>query len=937
MLLFVESKQVVFSFFFLSCSLARSERCYRAMTVRLNFNIAAVRAQTSLLRADENLAASLERLSSGIRIRRAADDPGGLVIANGMQHQLSGLRAATDNIENGIAMVQTAEGAMSEMSNILLKARELALTAANTATIDGNQLAGLQAELDEIIASVTRIADTSQFGGRRLLDGGITDSVLSDGRRDPFDNARSVYQQLIHDDARLPSGVQDNSQLTIAAPSSNLLADQLVVRLDNGGAVPQIDATLNGLNQSLKVGDTAQSDTIALSGGEGITITGPAGSQLIRLADDVTIRELVTVVNGYQDDTGAIMSFDERTGDLTITTTQPGLGVLAISSEDMTGGGVGLFDADVTSTSLAGVGIEPPSLSVDLIDSATGLPASSNSFIGNLTGNMGGLFDQALADVDGKHLSVMAGGEVTTVSLNGTTVDDVVAFMAQSITENGVAAAVSYDAATTTLTVTDTLTATTTNTVLGDTNSVADVMNTIAGLLTDPSVSYAAGTLNAGGESLTATGTTVQQVIDTINADTFRTGVTARLEAGQLQLQAATGPIVVQSDDLTLDQTQVGLLDLDTIDITSSGAIGNEPRIFAMDILNEVGSEIPSGDTALRRVLGNGFGFDAIDGTTLTLDDAVNPPVVINLTATTTIDDVVDQINAATVDARASYIDGSLRVVGSPQLQLNADPMNSVQPTHGLLDQGAGDPTSNGAAAIDRHPTIDLSYVDEAGIERQVQLVHDAQLDEGYGFRNILGGPQVIIDQANGVDRTIFTTVDPGAWQLSLRDTRSNGHSTVVATDRAMTAQRQSTLAIQSGAEANQITSVELRDLRATALGHSADLAREGYRNLNDLIDKQSLINGEHSEALQVIDAALEELNIIRGETGAIVSNGLEASLSGTRIAVEQLTDAESRIRDTDFAVESAEYARQNILLQAATSMLAQANQVPQSILQLLQ
>ena len=146
------------------------------MTVRLSFNIAAIRAQTSLVQADTRLSASLERLSSGIRIRRAADDPGGLVIANGMRHHLTGLKkTATDNVENGISMVQTAEGAMNEMSNVLLKARELALAAASAATTDESQLRALQAEMDEVIESVTRIAATTQFGDRLLLDGSVTD------------------------------------------------------------------------------------------------------------------------------------------------------------------------------------------------------------------------------------------------------------------------------------------------------------------------------------------------------------------------------------------------------------------------------------------------------------------------------------------------------------------------------------------------------------------------------------------------------------------------------------------------------------------------------------------------------------------------------------------------------------------------------------------
>jgi flagellin len=143
------------------------------MSLRINHNIAAMRGHHNLLANSNAIARSLERLSSGKHINRAADDAAGLVISEQMRAQLSGLRQAIDNSETAVAMIQTAEGALDEMNSLLNKARELALHAANSGANDNTQLTADQAELDEIIASVTRIAKNTQFGTKKLLDGSL--------------------------------------------------------------------------------------------------------------------------------------------------------------------------------------------------------------------------------------------------------------------------------------------------------------------------------------------------------------------------------------------------------------------------------------------------------------------------------------------------------------------------------------------------------------------------------------------------------------------------------------------------------------------------------------------------------------------------------------------------------------------------------------------
>ena len=148
------------------------------MSLRINHNLASINGHRNLVKNDMALSKSLEKLSSGLKINRAADDAAGLIISEQMRAQISGLNQAVDNTETAIAMVQTAEGALDEMNTLLNKARELAVHAANDGANDSVQLAADQTELDNIIGSITRIANNTQFGTKKILDGNLSNSKV---------------------------------------------------------------------------------------------------------------------------------------------------------------------------------------------------------------------------------------------------------------------------------------------------------------------------------------------------------------------------------------------------------------------------------------------------------------------------------------------------------------------------------------------------------------------------------------------------------------------------------------------------------------------------------------------------------------------------------------------------------------------------------------
>ena len=142
------------------------------MSIRVSQNISAITAQNALHRTDNKLSQSLERLSSGLKVNHAKDNPAGIAIAKRMNSQIKGLSMAGDNASDAISIVETAEGAMNEIHAMLQRMSELAIDAANGTKSDADREL-LDAEVKQLKEEITRIAQTTEFNGRPLLDGGF--------------------------------------------------------------------------------------------------------------------------------------------------------------------------------------------------------------------------------------------------------------------------------------------------------------------------------------------------------------------------------------------------------------------------------------------------------------------------------------------------------------------------------------------------------------------------------------------------------------------------------------------------------------------------------------------------------------------------------------------------------------------------------------------
>jgi flagellin len=199
------------------------------MGLRVNTNIAALNAQRNLGNVSARLQGNFAKLSSGLRIATAADDAAGLGISEKMRSDIRSLGAAGRNAQDGISLVQTAEGAMNEASNILSRMRELAVQASN-GTLSTEDRDTINTEVTALISELDRISESTSFNGVNLLDGSATTASIQVGINDG-----DVIDVTLEDTTAATLGV-DGVDVTTAATASSALAG--------------IDSAIDSLNTS---------------------------------------------------------------------------------------------------------------------------------------------------------------------------------------------------------------------------------------------------------------------------------------------------------------------------------------------------------------------------------------------------------------------------------------------------------------------------------------------------------------------------------------------------------------------------------------------------------------------------------------------------------------------------------------------------------------
>src|SRR3954451_5131224 len=140
---------------------------------RIHTNVSSLVAQRGLASSQKNMNETLQRLSSGLRINRGADDPAGLIASESLRSEINGITQAIDTSSRASNVISTAEGALSEVASLLLNVKDLVVQAANAGALSPDEIKANQLQVDSAVQSITRISNTTTFAGLKLLNGGL--------------------------------------------------------------------------------------------------------------------------------------------------------------------------------------------------------------------------------------------------------------------------------------------------------------------------------------------------------------------------------------------------------------------------------------------------------------------------------------------------------------------------------------------------------------------------------------------------------------------------------------------------------------------------------------------------------------------------------------------------------------------------------------------
>lgn len=524
------------------------------MPLVINTNVQSLNAQRQLVHSGNELATAMERLSSGKRINTAADDAAGMAISTRMTSQVRGLNQAVRNANDGISLIQTAEGALDESTNILQRMRELAIQSANGIYNDENR-ATLDAEVQQLILELDRIATTTTFNGQTLLDGSLGEVELQVGT----EANQTIGIQIQAMDAQtlgMGSVSVDLLGAEITANLSTLTLNETDV-LINGQSIGRFEGSadtfqdlIDNINDNVLGVDASgytslEAETVGdgvLENGNKLRITVQAadgsGNNVFNITDTKSMSELVEKINTA---TGGIVSADtDDLGQLVITNNSGS--TIVVDGIDSTNA---VTDA-----------------AAQLVEQATGF---------NVYDPTAGAGSQGITDsAEGQIILTSEHGDPITVARGATgTLETLQNLGFREYTEAGVIAGAGIDAtgAAAQWSVGDVtingiaIDNTDTDSLQGkvnainehseDTGVVANAFATVSLDLSNADLTLASGTadqLVVNGVAIDlglSTGDTSSDIVDGFNNNTDLTGVTARLSGTRVILESDQGSIQI--------------------------------------------------------------------------------------------------------------------------------------------------------------------------------------------------------------------------------------------------------------------------------------------------------------------------------------------------------------------------------------------------------
>jgi flagellin len=868
--------------------------------MKVNNNVSALIAYNALTSSGERIRKSLQRLSAGLRINAASDDAAGLAISEKMRSQIKGLDRAINNAQDGISMIQTAEGAMNEVHSILQRMRELSVQAAND-TLTQEDRAYIQLEVDQLREEIDRIGNTTQFNKKKLLDGSadaawstdlrgveaaINGSVVS---KDQF-GQKEVFEGNFIFDANIArmgqNQVLKSNIFTFGFPSGETMAGHSGARLS--------DLTNFYDSNGVNILETPQDLTVTIEGG---------GSVTIKVYSNDTIASLGEKLNAALAGAAGISI--------------PAGGVAQYVTD-------GLLPPDVDDPILNGLATNWLWGAGKRISEAYGLTGSG----GTLT-----IYFEDLAP----NLAAWGGGGTINGEPYGTIGIDREMFL-PATGPDGTSALGGWDDRT----IVHELTHVMQMTVPGlkdlfkSNEQHGDAMWLVEGMAEyihganlrvqqdyaeDPShLAIGAGTLM---ENLLKPGT--QTYDDIYMQNDFHQYSNAYLAVRYFdEMSLAKGGTGIKGMLAELAKNNGTTLS-DAMNTASAGLFANYIAFADVIINNDSGGITSQKYTDfLDKVLKEDSNMDtgAIGGFYAAGGEKLTPSGI--------------------VEGNGTYSPNPLADWGwSKVIWPDAMPEEGAGPS-GVVATAA--PKDNTFQAVNGTLLLHSPLLGNAG---RISLSGDERLIQALGFTEIRSAVntvygfsisdahsgELIKSQVKISGNTIYGELHENidvrltndfAVRMDSSRLAEEGYGTFDfaqgGADNFILHIAANSVAFQIGANEGEDLNVSFGDIRSAALGISAVNVRD-----RDLA----------SRSITLIDNAISKVSTKRARLGAY-QNRLEHTITNLTTASANTTAAESRIRDADMAKEMMEFTKLSILGQAGNSMLAQANQIPQSMLQLL-
>jgi flagellin len=320
------------------------------MSFRINSNIAAMNALRNVGQTAAGFNQSITRLSTGLRINSAADDPAGLIISEGFRAQLNGIDAALRNSQDAVNYAKTAEGALDEINRLLRDARGLAVASANTGTLSQSAIQANQTQLQSISQSITRISEQTQFGTKRLLDGSSGVSANS--------VAGNLVSQIYMGGQFAGAAITSNTSVVATLTQAATQASVTGVAVTLGQTVTAGSFSINGVSFSTTSTTTAAQVISQINAAQ--AQTGVAASHngtaivLNSTAYGSNAKIDLTDANGVVRAGGA--GYTSAAGVNALATVQVGTATTLFTSSQGGNGGLTLSDADGNTINLTAAG-----------------------------------------------------------------------------------------------------------------------------------------------------------------------------------------------------------------------------------------------------------------------------------------------------------------------------------------------------------------------------------------------------------------------------------------------------------------------------------------------------------------------------------------------------------------------------------------------------